>query len=255
MENDLRSLSHQIVNAQEEERKHISRELHDEVGQALTAISVTLATLKSSGDGLDRNFSRQLTGAQRLLQDTMEVVHNFARELRPAMLDELGLLPALRSYLRGLSERTGLHIQFHGNALAEQLSGDQKMALFRVAQESLTNVVKHAGASQVILAVRKVGDSIGLDVKDDGKSFQPSPDHSGPVKKKKRLGLLGMQERIRLVNGRFTIRAEPGHGTTILVRIPLRLKNPPGPSRRNRRSRNGEGERLVPRLKRSVRQP
>jgi signal transduction histidine kinase len=143
------------------------------------------------------------------------------------MLDELGLLPALRSYLQGLSDRTGLLVRFRGSTLAEALSADEKTVLYRVAQESLTNVVKHAQASQVNVAIRKMPNAICMEVMDNGRSFQPGPDHS--AQSKKRLGLLGMQERIRLVNGRFTIKAEPGRGTTVRVMIPLRAQGVSAP--------------------------
>lgn len=253
MEDNLRHLSNQILCAQEEERKHISRELHDEVGQSLTAISVTLATLKSFDHGCDRSFSRQISEAQGMLQGTMETVHGFARELRPTMLDELGLLPALRSYLQSLSQRTGLRVQFHGHALAERLSGDQKTVLFRVAQESLTNVVKHARASEVVLAIGHARGAITMEVTDNGKSFRPGPEHSGRAQK--RLGLLGMQERVRLVNGRFTVIAEPGKGTTVRVVVPLKLKSVLPASKRGRTGGNGAAEPPVERSKRSVPQP
>lgn len=218
MGEDLRNLSNRILHVQEEERKRISRELHDEVGQALTAISVTLATLKDCGAGNSSPASRKLGDAQNLLRETMETVHRFARELRPAMLDELGLLPALRSYLKGFGSRTGLRVRFRGNPIAEKLGSDQKLVLFRIAQESLTNVGKHACARHVDLTIRKVRDGICMEVADDGRSFKADPKNSATSKKG--LGLLGMQERVRLVNGKFTIKPRPGKGTTVRVVIP-----------------------------------
>ena len=115
MEENLRSLSNQILHVQEQERKNISRELHDEVGQTLTAISMNLHALKRNGTVNPELVQRKLTDTEQLLQQTMEIVHRFARELRPTMLDELGLLPALRSYLKGFAERTGLRIHFRAN--------------------------------------------------------------------------------------------------------------------------------------------
>ena len=219
MEENLRSLSNQVLHAQEEERKRISRELHDEVGQALTAVSVTLATLKN-GRNVDLPIiGRKLADAQQLLQESMQVVHGFARELRPTILDELGLLPALRSCLKAFADRTGLAVRFSANPMAEQLNGDQKTVLFRVAQESLTNVAKHAEASCVDVVIRKVGENIRMDVADNGKSFRETPNHR--AKGERRLGLLGMQERMRLVNGTFTVRPDPGHGTLVRVLIPF----------------------------------
>jgi signal transduction histidine kinase len=219
MEENLRSLSNQILHAQEEERKRISRELHDEVGQALTAVSVTLATLKNGRDVEVPMIGRKLADAQQLLQESMQAVHGFARELRPTILDELGLLPALRSCLKAFADRTGLAVRFRANPIAEQLNGEQKTVLFRVAQESLTNVAKHAEASCVDVVIRKVGNNIRMDVADNGKSFRETPHQR--AKGARRLGLLGMQERMRLVNGTFTVKPDPGHGTLIRVLIPF----------------------------------
>ena len=223
MEESLRRLSNQVLSAQEEERKRISRELHDEVGQALTAVSVTLATLKSCDDGLSGGPNAKLAEAQRLLRETMETVHRFARELRPSTLDELGLLPALRSYLKGFAGRTGLQVHFQSNPAAEQLGDDEKTVLFRVAQESLTNVAKHAQATQVALHIRKINRGISMEVSDNGKSFQAGEGNRlRNSRGKRRLGLLGMEERVRLVGGEFAVRARPSAGTTIRVVVPLR---------------------------------
>ncbi|HEY2329656.1 MAG TPA: histidine kinase [Verrucomicrobiae bacterium] len=221
MQENLRSLSNKILHTQEEERRHISRELHDEVGQSLTAINVTLTTLRNNGspDAHRRKFAE----AQKLLQETMETVHRFARDLRPAMLDELGLLPALRSYLKGFAGRTRLKVHFHGNPIAEKLAENQKTVIYRVVQESLTNVSKHARASRVDMTIRKFKDGVCIEITDDGKSFKAGL--LNPGKSKGRLGLLGMQERVRLVNGQFAVKPQPGKGTTVRVVIPF---NPTG---------------------------
>ena len=219
MEENLRNLSNRILHVQEEERKRISRELHDEISQAMTAVSINIGALKNNGAAGRESFSQKITDTQALLQRTMETVHRFARELRPAMLDELGLLPALRSYLKDFANRTALRVSFRGNPIAEKLGPDQKMALFRVAQESLTNVAKHARASQVRIVICKRKKNVCLEVADNGKSFKENP--ADFAKNKMRLGLLGMQERLRLVNGRFTIKPQPSKGTTVSVEIPL----------------------------------
>jgi signal transduction histidine kinase len=155
---------------------------------------------------------------QRLLEETMETVHRFARELRPAMLDELGLLPALRSHVMGFAERTGLRVRFRAATAAEGLDSERKTVVFRVAQESLTNVAKHAQASRVDVSIRKLKDGIQMEIKDNGRSFQEEAQGCSP--RKKRLGLLGMRERVRLVNGRFSIEARPGKGTRVRIEIP-----------------------------------
>jgi signal transduction histidine kinase len=223
MEENLRNLSNQILHAQEKERERISRELHDEVGQALTGINFNLATIKNNGADSAHDIREKVADAQELLQQTMETVHRFARELRPAMLDELGLLPTLRSYFNAFAGRTGVRVRFGANPLAEKLGAEQKTVVFRVAQESLTNVAKHAHASRVSVWIRKLKDGICMEIADNGKSFKEDPIYT--AKSKKRLGLVGMQERVRLVNGQFLIKPQPGKGTTVRVVIPFHSKN------------------------------
>jgi signal transduction histidine kinase len=180
---------------------------------------MNLHALKRNGVANPELVQQKLTDTQDLLQQTMEIVHRFARELRPTMLDELGLLPALRSYLKGFAERTGLRVHFRANLLAEQLDGEQKTVVFRVAQESLTNVAKHAQARRVDVTIRKLKNAICMEVVDDGRSFRENADHSAASKK--RLGLLGMQERVRLVDGQFAVKPDPGRGTTVRVILPF----------------------------------
>jgi signal transduction histidine kinase len=167
-----------------------------------------------------KSFERKLAETQRLLEKTMESIHHFARELRPAMLDELGLIPALRSHLKNFADRTGLRLRLRANPLVEKLNGEQKTVLFRIAQESLTNVAKHARASRVDISIRKSGENMILEIADNGKSFTDTA--TDLTKRKQRLGLLGMQERVRLVSGRFVIKPQPGKGTTVRVTIPFR---------------------------------
>lgn len=220
MQENLRNLSTQILHVQEEERKRVSRELHDEVGQALTAISTQLEMIqKNAANGTPRAGPR-IADTQGLLAQTMETVHRFARELRPPILDELGLLPALRSYLRSFAERTGLRVRFSSGPEPGELSGEQKTVVFRVAQESLTNVAKHARAGRVAISFRKLKSGVRLRIRDDGQGFQTKEQLL--VNGKKRLGLLGMHERVRLVNGRFAVMSTPGKGTTISIEIPFR---------------------------------
>lgn len=217
-EEALKELSRKILHTQEKERQHISRELHDEVGQSLTAISVTLAAMRNNGAAKPEKISRTIASTQRLLEETMETVHHFARELRPAMLDELGLLPALRSHVRNFSDRTRVRVRLQADPVAEKLNDDGKTVVFRVVQECLTNVAKHAHASRVNISIGPINHGICLEIADNGKSFRMIPGKIAAHKQ--RLGLLGMQERVRLVHGRFEIKPEPGRGTTVRVTIP-----------------------------------
>jgi signal transduction histidine kinase len=159
LQKQLRQLSRKILSTQEEERREISRELHDVIAQTLTGINVRLATLKKeaaiSTKGLDRNIAR----TQLLVEKSVDIVHRFARELRPAVLDDLGLIPALHSFVKIFSKRTLIHVQLKVFAEVEQLDGDKRTMFYRVAQEALTNVARHAHANRVEVSIqrRRVG--------------------------------------------------------------------------------------------------
>jgi PAS domain S-box-containing protein len=218
MEENLRQLSHKVVTAQEEERKHISRELHDEVGQTLTAVNVSIAMLKKEA-GADGRLNGKVAAAQKLLEQSLETVHRFARELRPEMLDHLGPYAALRSYAKSFGERTGIKTVLQPNVTLDGIDGQQAIVLFRIAQESLTNVFKHARATRVDIRFPRIPGGICMEIADDGRSFHVDAQLAG--KGRRRLGLLGMQERVRLVNGTFSIESVPGRGTTVRVQIPV----------------------------------
>jgi signal transduction histidine kinase len=221
LQEQLRRLSRQILSAQEEERKEISRELHDVIAQTLTGINIRLAALKKEAAvntaGLDRNIAR----TQRLVARSVDIVHRFARELRPAVLDDLGLIPALHSYLKNFATRTGVRAHLTASAAVEQLDAAKRTILFRVAQESLTNVARHAKASRVDVSIRKFPGAARLEIKDDGSSFRV--EHKLWASNGKRLGLLGMRERVEMVGGAFSIESAPGHGTTVRAEVPFAL--------------------------------
>ncbi len=221
IQEQLRHLSRQILSAQEEERRRISRELHDEVAQALTGINLHLATLKKEATANTRDLKRKIAHTQRLVVKSVNVVHQFAGQLRPAALDDLGLIPALRSYVRDFAKRTGLFIRFAAftHTKAKQLDSAKRTVLYRVAQEALINIAKHAQASQVKMSIQKLRGVIRMEVKDNGKSFQVQG--VLPTGKKKGLGLLGMRERVEMVGGRFTVESSPRKGTTIRAEIPF----------------------------------
>ena len=218
MQEHLRRLSHEILFAHEEERKKISRELHDEVGQILTAVNVKLATLKTEAAVNTRDLKRKIRSTQRLVERSMSTVHRFARELRPPLLDDLGLIPALHAYMKGFTRRTHIPIQFRAFAAIERLDLDKRTVLYRVAQEALTNVGKHAHASAVRVSLRRLEDVVAMEIHDNGKSFRV--ERVLLDKKIKRLGLLGMRERVEMVDGQFAIESAKGQGTTIRVQIP-----------------------------------
>jgi signal transduction histidine kinase len=219
MQEHLRHLSRRLLSAQEEERKVISRELHDEVGQILTGVTVRLAALKREAAAGTRGLENRLAGTQRLLEKTMKIVHRCARELRPPILDDLGLVPALHAFMRQFTQRTRIPIRFTAFAAVERLDSDKRTVLYRVGQESLTNIAKHAQATRVRVAIRKVAGNVRLEIHDDGKSFRVQRVLTGG--KVTRLGLLGMRERVEMVGGTFSVLSAPGKGTTVRAQIPM----------------------------------
>lgn len=219
MQEHLRRLSHEILSGQEEERKKISRELHDEIGQILTAINVRLATLKEETAVNSSGLRKKIASTQRLVEKSMNTVHRFARELRPSLLDDLGLIPALHSYMKAFTKRTSIPIHFKAVAAVERLDSDKRTVLYRVAQEALTNVAKHANASLVAVSIQSLQGDARMEIHDNGKSFQVH--HLLYAKKIRRLGLLGMRERVEMVGGIFTVESAPGKGTTIRAQIPF----------------------------------
>ncbi len=221
LQKQLRRLSRQILEAQEVERKRISRELHDEIAQVLTAVNLHLAALKKEAAPNGKDLKRKIARTQRLVEKSVNIVHQFAGQLRPTALDDLGLIPALRSYMKSFTRRTGLPIRFttFTPGRTEQLDSAKRTVLYRVAQEALVNVAQHAQASLVKVRIQKLRRVIRMEVKDNGKSFEVRSVLS--TKRNKGLGLLGMRERVEMVGGRFAVESAPGKGTTIRAEIPF----------------------------------
>ena len=214
----LRQLSRQILSAQEDERKNISRELHDVIAQTLTGINVRLAALAKEAATNTKGLDRNIAQTQRLVEKSVDIVHRFARELRPAVLDDLGLIPALHSFMKSFTARTGVRTHLTAYAGIEQLDTGRRTVLFRVAQEALTNVARHARASRVEVSIQQLPDGLCMKIADDGKSFQVQ--RVLQARGSKRLGLLGMRERLEMVGGQFEVASAPGQGTTVTARFP-----------------------------------
>lgn len=231
LQEQLRLLSRQLLLAQEEERKRISRELHDQIAQTLTAINVRLAALKTEATRNTKGLQNKIASTQRMVEKSVDIVHRFARELRPTVLDDLGLIPALHSFVKNFSKQTRVHVRLAVSAAVEQLDSVQRTVLYRVAQEALTNVARHAHASRVEVSIQKMQDRVCMNIKDDGKSFDV--EHVLRSKGNGRLGLLGMRERLEMVGGGLVVESAPRQGTTIHAQIPL------GPARA------GGGEKLA----------
>jgi PAS domain S-box-containing protein len=219
MQEQLRRLSHRILQAQEEERMRISRDLHDEIAQTLVGVNVHLATLTRAAAGSPRGLWQKIARTQLLLEKSVEKVHQFSRQLRPALLDDLGLIPALHGFMKSFTKRTGVRASLTVVAAVERLDTARRTVLYRVAQEALTNVARHAQASHVEVTIRKLPDGICMKIKDDGKSFRV--DRVSRGKGGTHIGLLGMRERLEMVGGDFDVQSAPGSGTTITAKIPL----------------------------------
>ncbi len=206
-----------IIAAQEEERKRIARELHDDASQALTSLRVGLKTLTDICD--DPELHRRVADLQTIAAQTMQSIHDLALQLRPSVLDDLGLVAALERHLADCRRRYGLTIDFAAHGLSDtRLAPTIETALYRIVQEALTNIGRHAHAHTVsVLLERRDGRVVAV-IEDDGVGFDPgAADGAG-----RRLGLFGMQERAALLGGRFTVESMPGRGTSIFVEVPLK---------------------------------
>ena len=216
---ELRVLTRGLLTVQEEERKRISRELHDVVSQALTAINLRLATLDIQTTGDAEEMHRKIALTQALVEKSVATVHRFARDLRPSALNDLGLIPALAAFIKGYEAESGVEVEFKAAAGVEEQPGAIRDALFRVVQEALTNVTRHAKASRVRLLIRQTGKETVVTIADNGCGFAvlEVTVAAGAC----RLGLLGMKERVEMVGGVFSVKSEPGKGTVVRVTVPL----------------------------------
>jgi signal transduction histidine kinase len=213
-ERELRRLSQKLVRAQEEERRHIARELHDEVGQMLTALKVELGNLDRLRRGDAEEYKSHLEDARQLASQTLVSVRTMASGLRPSVLDDLGLGPALHWQAREFSRRTGVPVEVAVGELPSDLPEAHRTCIYRVVQEALTNCARHAGAEHIRIDVRAGEDSLLLSVRDDGRGLVRTRSGDG-------LGLRGMEERVRELGGSFSIDSRPGGGTAVSASIPL----------------------------------
>ena len=225
MQEELRDLSRQLLSIQEDERRKISRELHDVIAQTLTGINMRLATLKAESHVNIVQLQAKITSTQHLVEKSLEIVHRFATELRPTALDDLGLIPALKSFMQGFMEDTGVRASLKVFAAIEQSSSTVRTVLYRIAQEALTNVARHAKASHVETSIQSLNGVIRMEITDDGQGFEM--DGAAGATKKNRLGMLGMRERVEMIGGTFGVESTPGHSTTVRVDIPLEPASPP----------------------------
>jgi signal transduction histidine kinase len=203
---ELRKLSDRLVTAQEEERRNLSRELHDEIGQSMSAMLLDLTRLASAPPE-SAVLRERLAATRRTAETCVGMVRNMALLLRPSMLDDLGLIPALRWQAREVARRTGLPVKVVADDIADNLQDPQRTCLYRFVQEGLNNCAKHSRATQVRVVVREEADGISVSVQDNGIGFNP--------RQEKGMGLLGMEERVERLGGQFFVESQAGHGTLL----------------------------------------
>ena len=217
----LQQVSLRLVNAQEEERRRISRELHDELGQALTALKINLDVARRSLPvEASSKLHQSIHEASLLAVQTLETARNLSLELHPAMLDDLGLVSALRWEVDRYEQRTGQSVHFKADLDEVVLQSELEITIYRIITEALTNVTRHACADAVYVSVGVEEHQVMIEVEDDGVGFNATKWFNSPAERKS-LGLVGMRERAELLGGQFEIISEPGCGTKIWVRLPI----------------------------------
>ncbi|HXD00090.1 MAG TPA: ATP-binding protein [Verrucomicrobiae bacterium] len=224
----LRALAAHLLSVREEERKLIAREIHDELGQSLTGFKMDLAWIRhrlQPGDGeIDRQpLLDKINEMGTLIDGSANLIRKLCTELRPGILDDLGLVPAVEWQAREFQKRTGIECALKLEVAELNLDPERSTALFRIFQEILTNVARHAAADRVTADLRRTGDELILEVRDNGKGIEPAR-----LSGEKSLGLLGMRERALLFGGQVFIEGKKGRGTTVTVTIPM-LPSPAAP--------------------------
>jgi len=212
-EYELHTLSQRLVELQEEERSIIARELHDQIGQSLTVLKLMLDKAKDSSPDKTEEL---LAEAQPLVSELISSVRNMSLDLRPRMLDDLGLLPALLWYFDRFTSQTGINVNFQHAGLKRKFSPQLGTAVYRIIQEALTNVVRYAGVDNVLVRAKADKNQLALVIQDKGKGFNPAQRATGMSS-----GLKGMKERVRFLGGKLDIESKPGEGTHIIVELPL----------------------------------
>ena len=218
---ELQRLSTQLIHAQEAERKRISQELHDEMGQALTAMSINLSVIeKEMPPQLTLMIGERLEETAFLVDQTLEQVRELALNLRPSMLDDLGLLPTLRWYVGRYAKRLSLKVELEAIDLEERLPREMETVLYRMVQEALTNIAKHAQASSVHIRMEGKDSTVSMAIEDNGRGFD-TDEVEARERSERGAGLLGMRERISNLGGSLSIRSRPGQGTHLSAELPL----------------------------------
>ncbi|MFQ5752736.1 MAG: sensor histidine kinase, partial [bacterium] len=221
----LQTLSHRLLEVQETERRTIARELHDEIGQTLTAVKINLQAIPRQTDPI--SVQKQIDESVSLIERALQQTRNLSLDLRPSLLDDLGLVPALRWYLDRHARRTGVVAIFAADKLTTRLQPELEIACFRVVQEALTNIAKYARAKQIWVELHKINQELQVVVRDNGIGFDVNAARESAAKGTS-LGILGMEERVLLVAGKLEIKSSPGKGTEVHASFPLHISESPG---------------------------
>ncbi|HEY1342774.1 MAG TPA: sensor histidine kinase [Bryobacteraceae bacterium] len=216
---ELQELSARLLEVEEEGRRKLSRELHDEIGQTLALLQIEISHAQGAAAAAPPAVRERLQQARELANKTVQTVRNMSGLLRPALLDDLGLVPALQFQLEDFLRRSGVACEFTEEGVADQLPDPIKTCVYRVVQEALHNCEKHSGATKVKVAVRQLPECLLAEVEDNGRGFQLN--EQGMPSKSRGLGLLGIRERAAIAGGSLVIDSAPGHGARIALRIPL----------------------------------
>jgi len=226
---ELQRLSAQLMSAQEAERRRISRELHDEMGQTLTAMRINLAAVEEElGSECLPTIRERLAETSWLVERTLEQMRELSFDLRPNMLDDLGLVPVLQWYIDKYAKRLSIEVEFKAVNVEERLPAEVETVLYRVVQEALTNVAKHTQASRVGIRLQRTESAVLASVQDNGRGFDVE-EIAGREPLERGIGLIGMRERVTALGGRFNIQSRPGQGTQLTMQIPLRSEQTGGP--------------------------
>ena len=211
---DLQRLSARLVAAQEQERQTLSRELHDQVGQTLTAIKMDVARAEQSLLPEQINIAERLQRARSGAEETLEIIRRLSMLLRPSMLDDLGLSAAVGWYTKQFSASAAMRVILHDDGSADRLPEAHKVSLYRIIQEALTNSARHSGARTILINLASEDDRYTVRIEDDGKGFAPSREARG-------IGLIGIEERVSGMAGKLELKSAPGAGTKLFISIPL----------------------------------
>lgn len=211
---EAQDLSARLVDAQEEERRNIARELHDEVGQSLSALLLGIGNVSKTGAVAgDTGLQAQMQSLRALAERSVTVIRNISLLLRPSMLDDLGLVPALQWQAREFSRTTDMRVSIASEGISDHLPEEYKTCIYRVVQEALHNCQRHAQAKNVRIQVQQMDDALMLTIQDDGRGFKPERDRG--------LGLLGIEERVHRLHGKLLIDSEEGKGTLLSITLPV----------------------------------